>query len=106
MATINKSRCGILSTVVLRLKLAKESGTDSDPGLEEAACNDDSAHENTEKCWEGKSRRATQKQMGRNAQVCFVVGAETEAIFVGMEVEGGSWEFVSADIIRGMGHVQ
>ena len=50
MATINKSRCGILSTVVLRLKLAQESGNGSDPGLEEAADNDDSAHENTEKC--------------------------------------------------------
>ena len=37
-----------------------------------------------------KAEERDKKQMGRNAQVCFVVGAETEAIFVGMEVEGGA----------------
>lgn len=77
-----------------------------DPGLEETAHNDDSAHENTEKCWEGKKEGEQEKERTRrNAQVCFVVGTETEAIFVGMKVgvRGGWLGVVGTDVFRGMG---
>lgn len=53
----------------------------SDPGLEEAALNDDNARENTEML-RGQKQRSQSK---RNAFNCIVVAAETEAIFVGTD---------------------
>lgn len=54
----------------------------------------------TQKCWEGKSKESKRKQMRRNAWACIVVGAEAQAIFVGME---GGLRVVGTVIYRGMG---
>lgn len=66
----------------------QESGKGFDPGLEEAAHNDESARETLRNAEGAKAGEQEKKQMRRNAWVCIVVRAETEVIFVGME-EGG-----------------
>lgn len=51
-----------MNSTFISCLLAQGYGNGFDPGLEEAAHNDDSARENTEKCWEGKSRKANEEK--------------------------------------------
>lgn len=57
MVALNKTNIAQLKLCIVMEKnlciilvVAQEHGKGCDPGLEEAAHNDDSAHENTEKC--------------------------------------------------------